>query len=124
MIDFVGNGEILESVMLLCFGISWPVAIIRTIRSKSVQGVSPYFYVYILVGYASGIVYKLIFNFNYVIYAYITNFTVVFVQTILYFHYKRQHQLNENISNSSTVTRHKVNSKRNCHTFRRLKITL
>ena len=30
-----------EAVMLLCFGMSWPMAIIKTLRARSVQGVSP-----------------------------------------------------------------------------------
>ena len=30
----------LEAVMLICFGLSWPAAIVKTLRARSVKGMS------------------------------------------------------------------------------------
>ena len=81
------NGSIFEFIMLLCFGISWPVTIIKTLKSKTVKGVSPLFYFLIFIGYASGSIYKLFFNFNYVVFLYILNLIAVSLQIFLYYLY-------------------------------------
>lgn len=46
---------ILEFAMLFAFGFSWPFAIMKTWRTKRVDGKSPAFMVIVLVGYACGI---------------------------------------------------------------------
>jgi hypothetical protein len=46
--------------MLLCFGVSWPVAILKTWRTRRVDGKSLVFLVLILVGYLAGISAKLL----------------------------------------------------------------
>ena len=35
--------EILEMMMVLSFGFSWPISIIKTLRSKTAAGKSPVF---------------------------------------------------------------------------------
>ncbi len=45
--------------MFICFGISWPFAIRTTLKKKTAKGVNPVFLVLILVGYLSGLSYKL-----------------------------------------------------------------
>ena len=47
--------ELLEFGMLFAFGFSWPFAIARTYRSKSVDGKSPMFMVIVILGYMCGI---------------------------------------------------------------------
>lgn len=44
-----------ESVMLICFGIGWPVAILKTVRTRRVEGVSLGFLCLILTGYLAGV---------------------------------------------------------------------
>jgi hypothetical protein len=85
---------IFEMIMLLCFGISWPFAIARTMRSKSVKGVSPIFYFALLVGYLSGITYKIFYCLNYVIIFYSINTVMVLIQLILYFYYNSKEKKN------------------------------
>ncbi len=51
---------VLEMVMLLCFGISWPVNISKLIRTKSTKGASILFYFLIWLGYIAGVTSKLI----------------------------------------------------------------
>lgn len=50
---------ILEMIMLICFGASWPVNISKLIRSKSTKGASILFYFLIWLGYIAGIISKL-----------------------------------------------------------------
>lgn len=83
------NPHIFEMVMLICFGCSWPFAIAKTIRSKTVKGKSIVFIILIFIGYLSGIVFKLVGNFDHVIWLYITNGTLVFTEIVLYFRYNR-----------------------------------
>ncbi len=73
--------------MLLCFGISWPVSIVKTYRTKTVHGTSPLFYAFVLIGYLSGIMYKLFFCCDTVIYFYMFNALMVATQIALFGYY-------------------------------------
>ncbi len=79
---------IFEVVMLLCFGCSWPFAIAKTIRTRSVEGLSIWFISLIFLGYLAGILYKLIALYDGVIWLYITNGSMIFTQILLYFRYR------------------------------------
>jgi len=85
MINF--NPHIFETIMLVCFGSSWPFAIIKTIRSKTVEGKSIVFIILIFTGYCSGVVSKVIGEFDHVIWLYIVNGLMVFTEIVLYFKY-------------------------------------
>lgn len=77
--------QFFECVMLICFGISWPVSVYKSIVSKSTKGKSAVFIVAILIGYISGILGKIIGNnINYVLVLYILNFIVVSIDMLLY----------------------------------------
>ena len=47
--------EILECIMLACFGVSWPISVYKSLTSRSTKGKSVVFIVAILVGYIAGI---------------------------------------------------------------------
>ena len=47
--------ELLEAMMIISFGISWPLSIIRSYRSRSTKGKSIFFSFFILFGYLCGI---------------------------------------------------------------------
>lgn len=51
---------ICETIMVLCFGVSWPLAIYKSIKSKSAKGKSPYFTMAIITGYVSIIIGKIV----------------------------------------------------------------
>ena len=80
-------GSILETVMLVCFGFSWPLNVIKAYRAKTAKGTSLPFILLIITGYIAGISAKLISGqINYVLIAYILNLAIVSLNLIVYFH--------------------------------------
>ena len=65
-------GSILETVMLICFGFSWPLNVIKAYKAKTAKGTSLPFILLIITGYIAGIAAKVITGqINYVLIAYI-----------------------------------------------------
>ena len=79
--------SVLEAVMLICFGISWPISIAKTVRTKIVAGKSPLFMGIVCVGYACGIAHKVLHAFDWVTILYAVNLLMVIVDMSLYFYY-------------------------------------
>ena len=52
--------EILEAIMVISFGISWPISIYKTLKSKTSAGKSPVFISLIIFGYICGIFSKIL----------------------------------------------------------------
>ena len=85
--------EILEIIMILCFGASWPFNVYKSYRARTAKGKSLLFLILIEVGYVAGIAAKLtspayMAAFGekwYVLFFYVLNFTMVGVDVILYF---------------------------------------
>lgn len=74
-----------EGIMLICFGISWPVSVYKSFTSRSTHGKSVIFIIAILIGYIAGISGKILSgSINYVLIIYIFNFIVVFCDFVLY----------------------------------------
>ncbi len=85
--------QIFECIMLLCFGISWPVSVYKSYTSHSTQGKSLIFMTAILIGYIAGITGKIISgNINYVLFVYVFNFLIVSIDFILYFINRKNEQ--------------------------------
>ena len=79
-------GSILETVMLVCFGFSWPLNVIKAYRAKTAKGTSLPFILLIITGYIAGISAKLISGqINYVLIAYILHLALVSLNVIVYF---------------------------------------
>lgn len=70
--------SIFEIIMLVCFGAAWPVSIYRSYVSRSTAGKSVGFLFIIGTGYLAGILHKLMFNYDPVIFLYILNSMMVF----------------------------------------------
>ena len=89
-------GTVFESIMLICFGLSWPISVYKSIKSKSTKGKSVIFLFAILIGYISGIIGKIVSNnITYVLIFYIINFVVVSTDTVIYF-INRKNELKNN----------------------------
>ena len=85
--------QFFECIMLLCFGVSWPISVYKSYTSHSTQGKSPIFMSAILLGYIAGITSKIISgNVNYVLAIYALNFLIVSFDLVLYF-INRKHEL-------------------------------
>lgn len=79
-------GSILETVMLVCFGFSWPLNVIKAYRAKTAKGTSLPFILLIIAGYIAGISAKLITGqINYVMIAYVLNLAIVSLNVVVYF---------------------------------------
>ena len=75
-----------ESVMLICFGLSWPISVYKSATSKSTKGKSVLFTTAIIIGYLAGIAGKIAGgNLNYVLVLYLINLAFVCVDFALYF---------------------------------------
>ena len=85
--------EFLEVVMIVSFGASWPMNVIKSYKAKTAKGKSLAFLLLIFFGYIAGITSKLI-NENYmsqigtkwyVLFFYILNLVMVGTDIFLYF---------------------------------------
>ncbi|MBQ4053447.1 MAG: hypothetical protein IJD33_03815 [Clostridia bacterium] len=85
---------VFESIMLICFGISWPISLYKSITSKSTKGKSVIFSFAIIIGYLAGITGKIVGgNINYVLVLYLINLTFVSADLAFYFINKRRENL-------------------------------
>ena len=81
--------SVFEILMLICFGAAWPVSIHKSITSRSVKGKSVIFLYVISFGYVMGIVHKLMFHYDIVIFLYVLNLVMVLTDLFLYYRNKR-----------------------------------
>jgi hypothetical protein len=83
--------SVFEITMLVCFGAAWPVSIYKSLKTRAVAGKSLFFLVIVLVGYGAGILHKLIFHFDLVIYLYALNAVMVSIDIVLYLRNRLYH---------------------------------
>ena len=77
---------ILETIMLVCFGFSWPMNLIKAYKARTAKSTSLPFVLLIIMGYIAGISAKIILgNINYVLVAYLLNLAIVSLNLIVYF---------------------------------------
>lgn len=79
-------GSIFESIMLICFGLSWPLNVFKAYKSRTAKGTSLPFILLIVIGYIAGITAKLISGqVNYVLIVYLLNLLIVSMNVVVYF---------------------------------------
>ncbi len=80
-----------EAIMMLAFGLSWPMAIWKTIKAKNPAGKSLFFAWLIMFGYVAGIINKFVSydprNF-WVVWLYGANLAMVAFDTIMVYYYR------------------------------------
>lgn len=82
--------KILEALMLVIFGASWPAQIVKTVRVKNPQGKSFLFLYLVMFGYLCGLGSKFAggtWRGNWVIYLYMLDILMVATDTILSHYY-------------------------------------
>ena len=79
--------ELFEILMIVCFGMSWPMNVIKSWRARTTKGKSLPFLLLISVGYVFGIAGKLISGAYkwYVLFFYVLNLVMVLTDLALYF---------------------------------------
>ena len=85
--------ELLETVMLVCFGFSWPINLVKNYKLRSAKSMSLSFLLMIWFGYVAGVAAKLIKLFSpelasptwYLMTIYIINLLMLTLNLFVYF---------------------------------------
>ena len=78
-------GHLFEALMLVCFGFSWPLNVIKAYKARTAKGTSLAFIFLIITGYIAGITAKFInHQFNYVLAVYFVNLGIVMMNVFVY----------------------------------------
>ncbi len=106
--------NILETIMLICFGLSWPISLYKNIKMKSAKGMNIYFTLLIILGYIAGISAKILEGpvlkgsfdgasaiFKFVMY--IVNIVIVSCNVVVYFINKKYDKLTVEADNKDTA---------------------
>ena len=84
--------------MLVCFGISWPFNIAKSLCSRTAKGKSVAFELLIIAGYLCGLVGKIILgNLSYVVFFYIADILMVAADLVLTLRNRRLDRERDNI---------------------------
>ena len=76
---------IFETIMLVCFGLSWPLNVIKSYKARTTQGSSLPFILLIIGGYLAGITAKILMGqFNFVLAVYLLNLPIVSLNVAVY----------------------------------------
>ena len=76
--------SIFEIGMLICFGFSWPVNIAKAWKARTTANQSLIFLIVVDLGYASGIIHKILYNPDVALVFYCLNFTMVLINICIY----------------------------------------
>lgn len=77
--------SVFELGMLICFGVSWPISVVKSYRMRTTKGKSLPFTLAIVIGYMMGITHKLLYSRDIVLVMYIINLLMVSADIALYF---------------------------------------
>ena len=88
--------SIFETCMLICFGLSWPFNIAKSLRAKTAKGKSMLFEIIIIVGYLLGLTGKFVsHNVTYVAVVYVLDILMVSCDLLLTLRNHRLDKLRE-----------------------------
>ncbi|MCD6396913.1 MAG: hypothetical protein J7L71_05195 [Spirochaetaceae bacterium] len=85
--------SIFEIIMLICFGMACPFSIYKSWKTKENGSKSLIFLTALIIGYISGIIHKILYNFDGVIFLYILNAVMVFIEIIFFIQNKKRFKL-------------------------------
>ena len=86
--------DLFEAITIFCFGLSWPISIRKSLKSRTAKGKSLFFEVFLLIGYGFGIARKALmmtaldatgFLFYLSFFFYVLNALQISVDILLYF---------------------------------------
>ena len=90
--------ESLEILMIVCFGFSWPMNVVKSYKARTTKGKSLGFLMMIIIGYLCGIASKIISGSYkwYVMFFYVLNLFMVSLDVAMYARNYRIDQMNKN----------------------------
>jgi hypothetical protein len=77
--------SIFEAVMIAAFGCAWPASIYKSYVSGSNSGKSLWFLIIVAAGYICGIIHKLLYSYDAVLFLYVINTLMVLTDIGIYF---------------------------------------
>ncbi len=101
--------EIFECIMLICFGFSWPINVVKNYRAKTAKSMSLPFILLILFGYFAGVASKFIklalegTPLSYVLIIYFINIASLLANLVVYFINLRRDKLAEKAAVQETA---------------------
>lgn len=82
--------SVLEVLMIVCFGLAWPINLYNSWKSRSTKGKNLLFMSFIVLAYIFGILNKLFVSVDNAIYFYLLNEVMVLADYFLYFANRRK----------------------------------
>ena len=80
----------LEALMLICFGLSWPINALNAWKARTAKATSPVFLALITFGYVAGIAAKFVGNnVNWVLGVYLFNMVALIANDLIYLRNRR-----------------------------------
>ena len=77
--------QVLEALMLISFGLSWPINALNAWKARTARGTSPAFLTLITFGYVAGIASKFVGNnVNWVLGVYVFNLVALVANDLIY----------------------------------------
>ena len=77
--------SIFEVIMLVCFGAAWPPSLYKSYTARTSKGKSIFFLAIVLLGYGAGIIHKIFYNLDWVVYLYALNGSMVLIDIVFYY---------------------------------------
>ncbi len=74
-----------EVLMLVCFGFAWPPAIYKSWKTRTTGGKSLVFLLIVELGYLAGVLNKIFYRYDLVVWLYVVNFAMVLIDIGLWF---------------------------------------
>lgn len=93
--------SVLEVLMIVCFGLAWPINLYNSWKSRSTKGKNLLFMSFIVLAYIFGILNKLLVSVDGAVYFYLLNEAMVLADYLLYF-VNRRKEIRQGIFSSYT----------------------
>jgi uncharacterized membrane protein (DUF485 family) len=88
--------SVLEAIMMICFGCSWPMNLIKNFQSRTAKSMSLPFILLLIAGYAAGTAAKIINGqINWVLAIYLINLAMILANLVVYFRNRRLDRIQE-----------------------------
>lgn len=97
-------GHLFEAAMLVCFGFSWPLNVVKAYKARTAKGTSLAFIILIITGYVAGIAAKFVnHQLNYVLAVYFLNLAIVLTNVFVYIRNVRLDNKNQSIKTKQKI---------------------